>query len=277
MTAEAISHGDTAGSCGQRQAIAAAAAATATTASATAGPAGASGTGSALTAAATRVKTSRTWPARAANRRSHPRTVSSGIPSSAAIRRCPRPRAAAVTAAPITRASYARRASNPAGSSTCVTRHPVHRHRRGRTTRHRRPSPNTTRRGAWPHPGQPAPAARTGQAAFFQHPLDAPGVLAYREHRCSFAPARGPPRGFAKRSRGGPPRNRHAHGVAEHPSPQPEPHDSQHAQLQRRRAALTRSRRETPNTTGQSRPAAARPSGRRCGSSTSRTPGRCRQ
>ena len=53
-------------------------------------------------------------------------------------------------------------------------------------------------------PGQPSPARRAAQAALFQHPLDASRVVAYREHRCSFAPARGPPRGFAKRSRGGP-------------------------------------------------------------------------
>src|SRR5260370_30011090 len=81
-----------------------------------------------------------------------------------------------------------------------------------------------------PHPASRPPAARAGQTALFQHPLDAPGVLAPREHRCSFAPARGPPRGFAKRSRGGPPRNRHAHGVVEHHSPQPEPPHPPHAQ-----------------------------------------------
>jgi hypothetical protein len=100
---------------------------------------------------------------------------------------------------------------------------------------------------AVPPPRQPSPAARAGQTALLQHPLDAPGVVAYREHRCSFAPPAGPPRGFAKRSREGPPPNRHAHRVVEHPSPQPEPRYSQHAQLQRRRSALTRSPREAPN------------------------------
>jgi hypothetical protein len=44
-----------------------------------------------------------------------------------------------------------------------------------------------------------------------------------------------------QRSRGGPPRNRHAHRVVEHPTPQPEPRHSQHAQLKRRRSdSLTR-------------------------------------
>ena len=60
VTAEAISHGDTASSRGHRPAAAAAAAATATSASASGDPAGSSGTGSALTAAATFVNTSRT-------------------------------------------------------------------------------------------------------------------------------------------------------------------------------------------------------------------------
>ena len=49
-----------------------------------------------------------------------------------------------------------------------------------------------------PPPGQPSPAVRAGQTALFQHPLDAPGVVAYREHRCSFAPARGPPEASPK-------------------------------------------------------------------------------
>lgn len=45
-----------------------------------------------------------------------------------------------------------------------------------------------------PPPGQPPPAPRAAQAAFSQHPLDARRVVAYREHRCSLAPAHGPPR-----------------------------------------------------------------------------------
>jgi hypothetical protein len=84
------------------------------------------------------------------------------------------------------------------------------------------PRPEDLPLPAMPPPRQPSPAARAGQTALFQHPLDAPGVVAYREHRCSFAPARGPPRGLAKRSRGGPPRNRHAHGVVAQHTPQQE-------------------------------------------------------
>jgi hypothetical protein len=57
--------------------------------------------------------------------------VSSGTPSSPAIRRCPRPRAAAASAAPITGASSGRRSSSRAGSSTCVFPQPAHRDRRG--------------------------------------------------------------------------------------------------------------------------------------------------
>jgi hypothetical protein len=144
VTAEAISHGDTASSPGHRPATAAAAAATATSASASGDPAGSSGTGSALTAA-TRVNTSRTCPARPAARRSQPRTVSSGTCSARAIRRCPRPRAAAASAAPITAASSGRRSSSRAGSSMCVAPHPAHRDRRGRITRPARPGPNTVR------------------------------------------------------------------------------------------------------------------------------------
>ena len=162
VTAHATSHGDTVSGRGQRRPIASAAAATATTASATADPAGASGTGSALTAAATRAKASRTCPARPANRRSQPRTVSAGTPSNRAIRRCPTPRAAAASADPITPASSGRRASTPAGSSTCVTPHPRHRDRRGRTTLPRRPGPKITRLRACPHgasrPSQPGHA-----------------------------------------------------------------------------------------------------------------------
>jgi hypothetical protein len=81
------------------------------------------------------------------------------------------------------------------------------------------PRPEDRPLPAMPPPRQPPPAARAGQNPLIQQPLDAPGVVAYGEHRCSFAPARGPPRGFGKRSRGGPPRNRHAHGVLAHHSP----------------------------------------------------------
>jgi hypothetical protein len=56
------------------------------------------------------------------------------------------PRAAAVSAAPITGASSIRRSSNRAGSSTCVTRQATHLNRRGRTVLPSRPGPNTVRR-----------------------------------------------------------------------------------------------------------------------------------
>ena len=231
VTAHATSHGDTVSGRGQRRPIASAAAATATTASATADPAGASGTGSALTAAATRAKASRTCPARPANRRSQPRTVSAGTPSNRAIRRCPTPRAAAASADPITPASSGRRASTPPAAAHASPRTP------GTATGAAAPPCRAAPARRSPACGmpprrQPPLAARARQTAFFQHPLDAPGVLAYREHRCSFAPARGSPRGLAKRSRGGPPRNRHAHGVVEHHSPQPQPAHHQPAQPQ---------------------------------------------
>jgi hypothetical protein len=106
-----------------------------------------------------------------------------------------------------------------AGSSMCITPHAMHRDRHGRTIRRvRRPGPKTARCRPCPQPAsRPRSQGRTNP--LIQHPLDAPGVVAYGEHRCSFAPARGPPLGFGKRSRGGPPRNRHAHGVLAHHSP----------------------------------------------------------
>ena len=104
VTAHATSHGDTVSSPGHRPAAAAAAAATATTASASGDPDGAGQQRIRDHRTASRVKTARSGPARPANRRSQPRTVAAGTPSSAAIRRCPRPRAAAASAAPITAA-----------------------------------------------------------------------------------------------------------------------------------------------------------------------------
>ena len=62
----------------------------------------------------------------------------------------------------------------------------------------RPPGPNTARHPAMPPPGQPSPAHRAAQTALFQHPLDRRRVVAYREHRCSFAPQRPSPR-LAKR------------------------------------------------------------------------------
>src|SRR5664279_1195574 len=81
--------------------------------------------------------------------------VPAGTPSQTAIRRCPRPAARAVSAAPMTSTASARRSTPGTGNNTCVTRHPPHRARRGRNE----PTPRTPRRRAHPHgantPGQP--------------------------------------------------------------------------------------------------------------------------
>src|SRR6266536_231765 len=153
---------------GQRCATAAAAPAIAGTAAAT-GPAAPAGiTGSGLVLASSTVKNARTAPARAANRRSHPRTADAGRPSPAAIVRCPAPAAAACSADPITAPSSARRDRHHPGSSTCVAPHPGHRALRGASTT---PGPSAIRTGrgrACPRPpsapppnGQPSsPPAR---------------------------------------------------------------------------------------------------------------------
>src|SRR5262249_11160553 len=98
---------------------------------------------------------------RPANRRSHPRTVCSGRPNPAAIRRYPTPSDLAVNAAPITTTVSARRSSNPTGSSTCVAPQPTHRARRGRT-RTTPPESRTARTRACPQPASP-PAEHPGQ------------------------------------------------------------------------------------------------------------------
>ena len=68
-------------------------------------------------------------------------------------------------------------------------RHPA-RHSPGPTRPHHPacppPRPEDRPLPAMPPPRQPPPAARAGQTPLFQHPLDAPGVVAYREHRCSY-------------------------------------------------------------------------------------------
>lgn len=146
-TTAASSHADTV-STGHRPAAAAPAAATATTASPAALPAGSSGTGSAARTPASRVKNSRTRPADARNRRSRSRTVSAGTPDAAAIDRNPSPRAARASMSPITATASHRRASNHAGSRTCVAPHEEHRDRRGCTATANRPAVNTRRRTA---------------------------------------------------------------------------------------------------------------------------------
>jgi hypothetical protein len=164
VTAHATSHGDTVSISGHLIAIAAAAATTATT----------------------RIGYRR--PGRrqrhriSAHRRGHPgedlphpasRPGEPAKPPAHRVRRDPqqprdppvrRPRAAAASAAPITPASSGRRTSSRVGNSTCVTPHPRHRDRRGRTTCPRRPGPKITRSRACPHgasrpppPGQQKP------------------------------------------------------------------------------------------------------------------------
>ena len=137
MTTAASSQADTA-SAGHRPAAAAAAAATATTASPAALPAGSSGTGSTARTPASRVKPSRTLPAEDRNRRSRPRTVSSGTPDAAAIDRNPCPRAARASISPITAVPSHRRDSSHAGRRTCVD--PARRAPRPPRT-HRSPEP----------------------------------------------------------------------------------------------------------------------------------------
>ena len=120
LAADAAVHTGTVPSSGQRCATATAAPAIADTAAATGSAARAGITGSGLVRASSTVKNARTASARAANRRSHPRTVEAGRPSPAAIVRCPAPAAAASSAAPITAPASARRDRHHAGSSTCV-------------------------------------------------------------------------------------------------------------------------------------------------------------
>ena len=116
-----------------RAATARAAAPIAATASAHTDLAGPGGTGSTATAHNRRTNQPRTASARPPNRASHPRTVPNGRSINAAIGRAPNPAAFAVIAAPTTPTESARRSSTPTGSSTCVTRHPRHHARRGRT------------------------------------------------------------------------------------------------------------------------------------------------
>ena len=87
LAADAAAHTGTMPTRGQRCATAAAAPAIADTAAAT-GPHAAAGiTGSGLVRTSSTVKNARTASARAANRRSHPRTVDAGRTSPAAILR----------------------------------------------------------------------------------------------------------------------------------------------------------------------------------------------
>jgi len=111
------SHGATAPS-PNRAPTAPAAAVMAVIASAQTDPAGSGITGSGSNAASQPVNTARTASARPANRRNQPRTVSTGRPNAAAIRRYPLPPALATSAAPITTAASARRNNATTGNNT---------------------------------------------------------------------------------------------------------------------------------------------------------------
>jgi hypothetical protein len=172
LAAQASHHGGTSPIPGQRETTATAAPATAATASANPDGASAGGTGSTPTSTSSLVKKTRTSPALEPNRRSQPRTVSTGRPHAAAIGRAPAPAAFAASAAPITSARSARLSSANTGRSTCVTPHLPQRARRGRTVTSPQP-PRSTRGRAHPHPAstppQPGhssspPASRTSTA-----------------------------------------------------------------------------------------------------------------
>jgi hypothetical protein len=152
VTATASSHGDNPNTRpGQRRPTAPAAATIAATASTTTDPAGSSTGGSGSSSHSSVVNAARSGPARAANRRSQPRTVAAGRPSPAAICRCPHPAALAARAAPITTAASARLTRTLTGSSTCVRPHPAHRARRGRSRHPTTPCSRSTRGRAYPH------------------------------------------------------------------------------------------------------------------------------
>ena len=112
-----------------------AATATASNASATPLPAGITGPSSGSNTTAHRAKYPRTSPARNANRRSQPRTVSFGTPSRPAITRCPAPAIFASIARPITNTSSRRRNKHKSANNTCVPAHPRQRARLGRSDR----------------------------------------------------------------------------------------------------------------------------------------------
>lgn len=118
VTAEAICHGGTVPRAGHRETIAARQPRIAATASANNDLDSAGTCGSGPVSTSNTVNITRTRSACAANRRSHPRTVSACLPSPAAIVRNPPPVAFAASAAPITSAKSARLDSAATGSNT---------------------------------------------------------------------------------------------------------------------------------------------------------------
>lgn len=163
--AEAANHGDTAPNNGHRAITATAAPTTAATASANSTPVAAGTAGSGPISTNNTVNAARTASARAANRRSQPRTVSAGRPSAAAIARQPAPAAFPASAAPITSTRSARRANATTGNNTCVAPQLRQHARRGRTHT-LDPTARSTRGRAHPHganrpshPGHDTPPA----------------------------------------------------------------------------------------------------------------------
>src|SRR5664280_2044155 len=110
---------------------------------------------------AQRVKCSLIASAREANRRSHPRTVDAGRPSARAMRRCPSPRALAVSAMAITSALSRRRTRVSSWTKTWVQEHDRQNDRRKRR-RSVFSTKRTSRSIPYPHGRNPAP--RFGQA-----------------------------------------------------------------------------------------------------------------
>jgi hypothetical protein len=134
VTAAASAQTGSAPTFGQRDRTAVHAPTTAATASANADDVAAGGTGSTPTPTSSAVNVTRTVSARRAKRRSQPRTVSTGRPTTAAAVRAPAPAARAANAAPITETASARLSSVNTGRRTCESPHWPQRDRRGRTT-----------------------------------------------------------------------------------------------------------------------------------------------
>jgi hypothetical protein len=131
----------------------------ASTASATPDPAGATGPNIGSKRCAHAINSAAARAATARNRRSQPRTVEAGRPTSSAALPYPPPAAAQRNAAPITATVSTRRANTTSGNNTCVDPHERHRARRGRNatgpdsdrnTRHRA---NPHRPNTPPHDG----------------------------------------------------------------------------------------------------------------------------
>jgi hypothetical protein len=193
--ADAIRHGDNPTTPDHLDPAATADPSTEDTASRSADPADAGMTGSTPTATINVVKNKRIASALARNTRSHPRTVSPGLPSRAATVRHPAPEAAAASADPITSTPSARRANNDAGNSTCVTPHDPHRPRRGRTVndddvpRTDRDRAQPQRASADPHRGQPIrPSTNAASTAT----TESPTVTTIASERSAALPASPP-------------------------------------------------------------------------------------